>query len=241
MVIDQLSPAYFERLISIDTVSHVFLIRYGNSMGSCFIIDVDKKEYFITAKHVVSGLKEKDTIDIFRGDRWLRLSVRLIGHHINADVSVFSADFRPECINSTLNCGTSVKYSQGVYFLGFPYGMRQDEVARAVNGPYPMAFVKKAILSGIIKDVQFARFILDGNNNPGFSGGPVIYYDEQKHENRVLGIISSYKIDFQDIVADGKVLGGVKSQGNSGIIYASSIEYALDLIKMNPNGYSFNL
>ena len=43
MVIDQLSPAYFERLISIDTVSHVFLIRYGNSMGSCFIIDVDKK------------------------------------------------------------------------------------------------------------------------------------------------------------------------------------------------------
>ena len=101
-----------------------------------------------------------------------------------------------------------------------------------------MAFVKKAILSGIIKEVQYAKFVLDGHNNPGFSGGPVIYYDKDYQENRVLGIISSYRTDSQNIVkADGKPIGGITSLGNAGIIYAYSIEYALDLIKLNANGY----
>lgn len=234
----ELSPYLFERVINQRIINHVFLIKFNNNIGTCFEIEVDGKEYMVTAKHVIKGINDADNIELFKENGWIKVPIRLVGNHKFADVSVFSLNFHPECIQNAINCGTSVYYSQGVYFLGFPYGMHQDEVARLVNGMYPMAFVKKAILSAIVKEKEYTIFILDGNNNPGFSGGPVIYYDMEKKENCVLGIISSYRIDPQEIIdKNGNIVKDVVSKGNSGIINVYSIECALKLISQNPIGY----
>lgn len=234
----ELSPYLFERLINQRIINHVFLIKFNNSIGTCFEIEVDGKEYMVTAKHVIQGINDRDYIDLFKGYGWIKVPINLVGNHKYADVSVFALNFHPECINDSINCGTSVNYSQGVYFLGFPYGMHQDDVARLVNEMYPMAFVKKAILSAVVQENGYTIFILDGNNNPGFSGGPVIYYDMWKKENCILGIISSYRIDPQEIIdKNGNVVKDVVSKGNSGIINVYSIECALELISQNPIGY----
>ena len=63
-------------------------------------------------------------------------------------------------------------YGQDVYFLGFPYGLHGDMSALSNDLPFP--FVKKGIISLFHND-GVNRIYLDGHNNPGFSGGPVVF------------------------------------------------------------------
>ena len=41
----------------------------------------------------------------------------------------------------------------------------------------PLAFMKKGIFSATTNENGAVVFFLDGHNNPGFSGGPVVYRD----------------------------------------------------------------
>ena len=228
-----------DHFVNSNIVNHVFLIKVGNSLGTCFALDIDNKEYIVTAKHVVSTIAVNGDIEIFRESSWHKTHIHIIGHHKVADISVFRFDFRPDNISYTLTYGTNVCYGQDVYFLGFPYGMLQDKEADLVNGIYPMPLVKKATLSAVLHEDKCPMFILDGNNNPGFSGGPVIYYDFSKGVNRLLAVISGYKIDLQDMADEkGKPIPfPLKSRGNSGIIHSWSIECAVELIRNNPDGF----
>ena len=61
--------------------------------------------------------------------------------------------------------------SQDVYFLGFPYDLTND--GGTINRNFPIPLIKKGILSAIqVGEVK--TLLLDGHNNPGFSGGPVV-------------------------------------------------------------------
>jgi hypothetical protein len=86
----------------------------------------------------------------------------------------------------------SFSIGQDAYFLGFQYGIQSP--AHHMNGPYPLPIVKRGTISGLIplsnlsNDNKSVLVLLDGYNNPGFSGGPIVYRDLNR-SGVVLGLI----------------------------------------------------
>jgi hypothetical protein len=79
--------------------------------------------------------------------------------------------------------------------------------------------------------------VLDGHNNPGFSGGPVIL-KQRGHGPLIVGaVISSYMKDCSPVRSCDEWFKetGLMAEGNSGIIFATSIRVVIEIIKSNRN------
>jgi hypothetical protein len=66
-----------------------------------------------------------------------------------------------------------------------------------VNGPYPLAIIKRGTISGthpIDPSKKAVMILLDGYNNPGFSGGPIVYRDLNQNGVvlKLLGVVSGF-------------------------------------------------
>jgi hypothetical protein len=73
--------------------------------------------------------------------------------------------------------------------------------------------------------------LLDGHNNPGFSGGPVVYSQPgQLAAVRVAGVISGYKFVWDRVYIENQETESAVKY-NTGIVIAYSIDYAVDLIR----------
>ena len=80
-------------------------------------------------------------------------------------------------------------------------------------------------------------WVLDGINNAGFSGGPVI--NGTGVDLKIAAVISGYVQEPTDVIRGGAdALAAAKDRVNlnSGFILAYDISYAVDLIKANPTG-----
>ena len=130
-------------------------------------------------------------------------------------------------------------YGQDAYFLGFPHGMRADI---KINDGFPLPFVKRATVSAhspvtqddlkaFLPSKQSVLF-LDGINNEGFSGGPVVFRKNANllSELHVVSVIAGYVPEEEFTVANQEIIT------NSGIIISYSISHAIDAIKANPIG-----
>ncbi len=76
---------------------------------------------------------------------------------------------------------------------------------------------------------------MDGQNNPGFSGGPVVFSGPSNKDYKVAGVISGYRVVHEPIYQGEKKLD-LTYEYNTGIILAYGIKHAVDLIKENPVG-----
>lgn len=219
-------------MISANVISRTFHIKYSSGTGTCFTIDIDGKQYFVTAKHVIKNLKDDDEVEIYYKNQWIKIKAKLIGHSVTADVSVFAIDLHiggyplPATIEG-------IVYGQDLYFLGFPYGLKSK--IGALNREFPLPLVKKGILSAMFFDQTEKYFLIDGHNNPGFSGGPVVYKKLNSKNFNVGGIISGYRVELENTYLNDNVTP-IQIKTNTGIIIAYSIDNALELIRHNPNG-----
>ncbi len=120
-----------------------------------------------------------------------------------------------------------VMWSQTVYFLGFPYGMATDT---GVPGD-EIAFVKQAIISATrrISDL-LSLWYLDGYNNPGFSGGPVVASTEKFETMQVIGVVFGNRSSARPIEVENRRIADAVVRENTGIIMATDIRYATGLI-----------
>lgn len=223
--------------ITSNIINRVFLIKYQESLGTCFALDIDDKQYIVTAKHVVAGITDGGTVYFAKDGRWYPSQIHLIGHHENSDVSVFSLNVRIVSEQLIMSAKDEFFYGQDIRFLGYPYGIYDYKHCLAVRGGFPIPFIKAGIVSSF--DSTNQNLYIDGINNPGFSGGPVIFEDFKTNDFYVGGIISSYKCQ-KDKVILGKNETNLSVLSNSGIIIATSIEDALSVIKANPTGYELS-
>jgi hypothetical protein len=220
-------------LVTTNIISRTIYIQYNESSGTAFVFDYNKKQYFITAKHVVSALKENDTISIFHKNIWNKLKVKLVGHSKNSDISVFSSpDYLDKSDNLIANSNNLI-FSQEIFFLGFPYGLTNS--IQNVNSGFPIPYIKKGILSNVLIDKDFKVLFLDGINNPGFSGGPIIYQNKLTGEFNLCGIISGYRPEINNIKQNNQDIN-LQYSINTGIIIGYGIEEAIKLIQSNPIG-----
>ncbi len=129
---------------------------------------------------------------------------------------------------------------QEAYFLGFPYGLYTSFGGQGLGA----ALIKHAYVSARVscaamypdgdKDEFF--LLLDGLNNVGFSGGPIVAPDmfspsTNVRTQKLIGVISGYRPEMVPLTVKGKTDPNSSTATNTGIIVATPFESVVDLIK----------
>ena len=244
----------------------VLNIHVGKNTGTAFTLDVDGRQYLITAKHMIADLKQEDSIDIYTNNEWAPLAVKVLKCEEPIDIAVLIPT-KVLTISYPLEPGKSIYTGQEVYFLGFPYGLLGPVNWKNVSGDYPDPFVKKGFVSSFSKVGEGTLLMIDGFNNPGFSGGPIVYRDINQVNNLsaplyVAGVISGFRPELLPVMIPQKIMAGddiskveqwrivqlqdgqkaiLRNTGqvvaaNTGIVIGYGIKHAVDLIKKNPIG-----
>lgn len=240
-------------------------IKTVSGIGTAFTIDIDHRQYLITAKHVIAGTKngDKSTIAIRRKSGWIQLNVTVYTCNDPIDIAVLVP---PTQITVNLPLEPTSKdlmIGQDAYFAGFPYG----QFTTYTNMPWVFPLVKRATVAQFIRLSDAHMIQLDAYNNPGFSGSPIVYRDLNMSGfvYKVAGVLASFVFDAapvirkkqeiqeKDITAEDKVRGDVVrtlSDGkfyrvedtdqlvklNTGIAQAWGISSAVELIREHPIG-----
>ena len=216
-------------------LQRTFRIHYEGKTGTCFTIDAWGKHYLITAKHVVNSIQDDAEVHISRNGDLLPLRVQLVGHGAgNIDVTALAPQ---ELLGASypLKLTTAgLMLAEDVYFLGFPYGLGM-KVEENLNAGFPLPLVKKAIVSAL--GMGDSPMLLDGHNNPGFSGGPVVRRGTGE-EQTVIGVVSGYQNDRRKVRDENDKETLHTYDTNTGIVVAHDIRHALEIIKTNPIGIS---
>ena len=217
-------------MITSNIYQRVFRVCFEQDSGTGFTIDVDNRQYMITAKHLIKNHKNLSTIGVDWKGVFHQLPCKMVG--TDRDVAVISLERQLSPLHPAPPSSANIPYSYDVYFLGYPYNMRIN--VGEMNNHFPIALVKKAIVSGIEDKIMY----LDGYNNPGFSGGPIIFKLPTHDVWHICGMISGFRPE------DVKLLKGEDEEEtdlivrlNSGIIIGYVIEVALDIIAKNPIGF----
>jgi S1-C subfamily serine protease len=228
--------AWAQPVVSSNVLQRTFELKYGSKTGTSFTMDVEGRQYLITARHMVAGIKKDGQIEIKKDGQWQPTSVKtFFPSPESVDIAVL-APTSPISPSLSLPPASAADYylSQDVYFLGFPYGLSMD--AKNLNAGFPLPFVKKGIISAFVHaEAGTQILVIDGLNNPGFSGGPVVVSDLKNRQLTVAGVISSYRFQEDRIFEEGKETN-LKVRSNSGLVLAYGIRKALDVIKANPVG-----
>jgi hypothetical protein len=214
-----------------EILQRTILIKAGNSYGTAFAVDYQGKMYLVTARHVVAGLPEnKATIQMWQSDQWKDYQTvkTLFPSSSDVDIAVFETEEKvpqPYSVSVARSTGGPTM-GQQVWFLGYPWGLG----SRWSNGG-KAPFIKRGTMSAIDATRPDAVVIyIDGFNNTGFSGGPIVYWDFSQHAYRILGVVKGYKEDTAKVLINGEHVD-TQLLVNSGILIAYSIDHAMKAIE----------
>lgn len=222
-------------MITTNVIHRVFQLKYKNNLGTGFTIEVDGRQYIITARHVVEGISEGEKLNLLHDNMWKEIEIQIIG--VGSDLIDISVLAPNQQVSPSLPLPPDMGgliYGQEAYFLGFPYGMYGD--VGLITQDWPLPFVKSAIVSCLFKKDDVVTILLDGYNNKGFSGGPVVFKEPNTIDFKVAGVISGYRFSDEPTFLEGQKTE-ISYRENTGIVIAYSIQHAVDLIKQNPKGF----
>ena len=232
-----------EPMVTINVIQRTFHIGSNASRGTAFAIDRNNRQCLVTARHVVAGISSKDEIKIYHEQQWKSIAVRVVGIcDDEVDVAVLSSEIQLAPSWPLEATAEGLTYGQQVYFLGFPFGFVGG--LERLNRDFPAPFVKGGIYSAT--DETCSVIYIDGHNNPGFSGGPVVFVPSGRPSNefRVAGVVASYPTQLQPIVdKSGAIITGKNDEPaaytaeNSGLVVAYEIQNATNLIDAFPIGF----
>jgi Trypsin-like peptidase domain len=251
--------------VTSNVFTRVLELKSGGQLGTGFTVDVDGRQYLITAKHLVTQIKERGTVDVFAANQWMKIDVRVFRCADPVDVAVLVPDrvLTPSYALEAVSNTHSFIVGQDAYFLGFPYGIAMAQWS-SLNLEHPLAFTAKASISAAVHEGDAEVLLLDGRNNPGFSGAPVVFRDvlQEKPTFYLAGVVSGFRPELvpvtePEVVTSAKQLKGVEAwrirkrkdgktvvlrdtermvPQNTGIVIAYHIKAAMELIAQHPIG-----
>jgi hypothetical protein len=250
---------------TVDILSRTLMVKSAVAAGTIFSIDVDSREYWLTAKHILTGAEQPPygsfteksvTLSLLdpginssgEAMRWISEQFSVIDPGKDIDIVVLAPSSpimqTPSTVRVTTEGPNELTYALGgdCEFLGFPFGPWR---ATFQGKAFWLPFVKHCTVSAETDDKML---FLDGLNNKGFSGGPVIY--QTGLQQRIVGVISSYIAQPEKVIVaapipdpndPGKVVMQPKEPSefvnvNSGFFVAYDISLAVDAIRKNPIG-----
>jgi hypothetical protein len=230
----RLSPALAQDAVPIEILQRTLFIKCGGEAGTGFKVDYKSKVYLVTARHVAAALPlEGGKIQVRQRQQWTDFKIvkKILPSSDEVDIAVLQTEetvLKPYEI--TWSDKDSVTFGQQIWFLGYPYGLG----TQFSNAEIP--FIKRGTLSAIDTSNRDAvLWYIDGFNNPGFSGGPIIYWDFNEHVIRILGVVKGYKFDNAKVLVNG-VEQDTNLLVNSGILVGYSIKHAFDAIEKANSG-----
>jgi hypothetical protein len=208
-----------------DHLGNCMQVRTSAGIGTCFYRKVFKRGGFLSAAHVFRNVQAGETVYFHKPGEWVPHTIKEIVHQPDGhDVCAFTVEdlvFDTPDANLRL---ASLWPGDGVRFLGFPHGLSNTYPSQT---GYSTPLTRNAHLSGAIIHNGIQLTVLDGFNNPGYSGGPV-FADAGDGVPTLIGVISGYRNEerFKSLVyrlaEDGTELAveGYFVKPNSGMILA---------------------
>ena len=216
--------------VTSNILQRTFHIRSGGNCGSCFTVDIDGKRYLVTARHIANTVRYPGEVEIFHSGDWKPLFVNLVGHGAgDVDVSVLAPGSLFGAAHQLSTTTANMTLGEDVYFLGFPFGYYID--GRRLNAGFPIPLVKKAVVS--LFDGEDGVILLDGHNNPGFSGGPVL---RGATSDQIIGVVSGYRFQRQAVLDMKENQGPYTYDANTGIVFVYDSEQIKKIVLKNPIG-----
>jgi prepilin-type processing-associated H-X9-DG protein len=128
---------------------------------------------------------------------------------------------------------------QQVFFLGYPYGLGTSATAPAPPGFGELPFLKSGIVSAVDdRDPEANVLYFDGHNNPGFSGGPIVFWHSESGSFRVAGVVRGYRNEALPVLKkkkledpEAKAYNDLYTRGNSGIVIGYDIRHIVEAIR----------
>lgn len=219
-------------IITSECLCRTLFFKIGDACGTCFSYEKNGKQFLITAKHIFEKYKypNKITISFFIKSNMVEYSTNIY-YHTNKNVDIAIMKIEKENLTKTFNgpmySTKGLIWGQDVYFLGYPYEF--NNMIRPIE-ENSIPFIKKACMSGMVEENGINYILLDGINNEGFSGGPVCF---SNNENKfsIAGVIKSFYVEKGFFKQDNKTISNeIYVSMNSGIIYATDIKYAIEII-----------
>ena len=217
-----------------NVLGRTFFVK-DEEYGTGVVIDFDEKLYLITASHLLSTPYDGQ-LKMKTSEKWEDFfSHKLIARNIRHDIAVLELNYDETVYQAFSNLplplnSAGLVLGQHVHFLGFPFKMTQHvNFEHFENRPYPMT--KGAILSMISE----GELILDGMNNIGFSGGPIVFYYEGRQN--VCGIVTRYKEEMREVnMSDEDWEKELKAiyRENTGIMYGCDATIIRNMIAESP-------
>jgi hypothetical protein len=236
-----------------DVITRMTIVQSKFGSGTIFSIDVDHREYWITAKHILTGAKHSPYGTITAKSAALSLldpnaeHVRLIpvtfsvidvGKDIDIVVLAPPAPLLSNPLPSA-NVASSAVIGADCEFLGFPSATGGAWKATLPDGKsYWMPYVKHCFVSAMPSGAN--AMILDGVNNPGFSGGPVVTRTGPDQE--IIAVVSGIVTEPAEVIPSAapkkppQPHHKEKVDTNSGFIVAYYLDAAVKAINKNPIG-----
>jgi S1-C subfamily serine protease len=218
----------------------VLRIKTATDTGSAFTIEVDDKQYLITARHLLDGFGAEGEIELWLEGRWSKLKARAI-YPSKAAVDIAALDLgRPVTITFPLVPSSGgLTLGQQAYFLGYPHGLGTSRAEPFPRGFGELPFLKGGIVSAVDdRDLEAMVLYLDGHNNPGFSGGPIVFWHPGSSSFRVAGVVRGYRnealpvLKRKDLDTPGaKAHNALYTRANSGIVVGYDIRHIVEAIR----------
>lgn len=254
-------------------LSRTFMIKVNGEQGTMFAVHVDGRQYWVTARHLLTGAKagppwgkitaKTSKLEVLLPDsadiQWKPYEFDVIDPgDENADVVVLAPrlpmpGFSTKSL-SMMDSNESVFLGGECSFLGFPFAESYVMKSNASAAFFRLPYMKHCYISAILSGPP-AMYVLDGINNFGFSGGPVLY--NTGPQQRVIAVISGFRPELSEVqtvevlvpeTAPTSTQSGQSASPkmkpekhqvvilNPGIIHAYSIDVALMAIRKNPIG-----
>lgn len=226
-------------MVTSEIIQQVFLIRTASASGTCFTIKLDGRQYLVTARHLLENAEgtvpRQPAIEINRAGAWDALSATLLfSATAPSDIAVLALPVGIGLSFPEAELGTKgLVYGQDAYFLGFPFAWKGE--FGAANNDYPLPYVKRATVS-MIAGPSSPMLVLDGINNPGFSGGPVAFKN-QAGRWQVAAVVSGFNTTREPVFkGNSDDDAGMTVEQNTGLIDSTPLDIVLVPIRTNPIG-----
>jgi hypothetical protein len=223
-----------------ETMASTFNFQGDTSAGAtCFMINKEGRQYFVTAAHLFKpSHKSGDVVPIrmviqnqvqsfdatvyFHADRNVDIALLRLSQKVSQRLKLSEKASQGNGISLDT---TLIGFGMQVFFYGFPLTNMGTE---ALGIKFPL--VKQAIVSGVVKHNGVDVLVLDGHNNRGFSGGPVLAYDTSIKKMCIIGVVAGYFNEPINVHYKGDQLS---FDENSGIIVCYGRRYIEEILDKN--------